>query len=127
MILHCSSAGSVLIFFYVKFYKGLPITTARPYHILQAILRAQKRLKRQFSREEIEQGKVGPLLIAEDFDIDSYVSILVKTLPVSSGLLNEYNFNSLDKLLTIFISLCIGSPDFVSWFNVLRTQVIGSS
>ena len=54
--------------------KGLPITTARPYHVLQAILRAQKRLNREFSHEEIEQGQVGPLLIAEDFDIDSYVS-----------------------------------------------------
>ena len=54
--------------------QGLPITTARPYHVLQAILRAQKRLNREFSDEEIETGKVGPLLTAEDFNIESYVS-----------------------------------------------------
>ena len=52
----------------------MPITTARPYHVLQAILRAQKRLNREFSDEEIETGKIGPLLTAEDFNIDSYVS-----------------------------------------------------
>ena len=64
----------VFFFFYLLFPQGFPITQARPYLVLQAILWAQRRLKREFSVDEIENGKVGPLLIPEDFDIEASVS-----------------------------------------------------
>ena len=45
-----------------------------PFEVLTAINHAQLRLKRTFKEEEFTNGKVGKLMIAEDFDFETTVS-----------------------------------------------------
>ena len=46
-----------------------------PFEVLTAINHAQLRLKQTFKEEEFTSSEVGKLMIAEDFDFESTVSL----------------------------------------------------
>ena len=52
------------------------MTHLTPFEVLTAINHAQHRLGRNFTPEEIESGELGSLMIDEDFDFETTVSLL---------------------------------------------------
>ena len=52
------------------------MTHLTPFEVLTAINHAQHRLRRNFTPEEIESGELGSLMIDEDFDFETTVSLL---------------------------------------------------
>ena len=55
-----------------------------PFEVLMAINHTQMRLKRNFKEEEFSSGKVGKLMIAEDFNFETTMSLLQPRTRVSS-------------------------------------------
>ena len=56
------------------------MTHLTPFEVLTAINHAQHRLGRNFTPEEIESGELGGLMIDEDFDFETTVSLLSTNL-----------------------------------------------
>ena len=69
--------GSSHLFFFIQ---GFKYYTISPNQAVLVMLRAEKRLGRKFTVEEIEAGEVGPLLIESDFETDKMVSSYVDLL-----------------------------------------------
>ena len=55
--------------------QGISTMHLTPFEVLTAINHAQLRLKRTFKEEEFTSGEVGKLMIAEDFDFETTVSL----------------------------------------------------
>ena len=56
--------------------QGISTMHLTPFEVLTAINHAQLRLKQTFKEEEFTSGEVGKLMIAEDFDFETAVSLL---------------------------------------------------
>ena len=68
------------------FPQGISTMHLTPFEMLTAINHAQLRLKRTFKEEEFANGEVGKLMIAEDFNFETVVSLVQSRTRVSTFL-----------------------------------------
>ena len=61
-------------FYIFAMLQGLPVTNLRPFLVLQAILRCQERIGREFTQKEMQEGTFSAEMTLDDFNYEKHVS-----------------------------------------------------